>query len=234
MSFDNQFQPSHTQINFTKYEKPYEIGRIEILKGLIPSGQGRSAIDIGCGPGYFSRELSGKGWRTTAIDTDIQNIESARNYAYATHLGDASSVLSKLPENQYELVLSLEIVEHMPKSHGKHLLTEIIRVLTPHGSLIISTPNRFSPEGLGGYYWGEKIRSWGKWAAWDSTHVHIYSSLEILQLLKTRGFAMDRIIGYHYEGKLPVIGRWKLPLVKSTMFPVNRIGFNIIIECHKK
>jgi 2-polyprenyl-3-methyl-5-hydroxy-6-metoxy-1,4-benzoquinol methylase len=234
MSWKNQFQASHTPFDFTKYEKPYEIARVKIIKGLIPLGHGNNAIDIGCGPGYFSKELSRKDWRTTAIDTDAQNIESARNYAHETHLGDALSVLSEFLESQYDLVLCLEIIEHMPRFLGKKLLMEIIRVLKPHGGLIISTPNRFSLEGLYGYYWGERIRGRGKWSAWDSTHVHIYSSSEILRLLDTSEFAVDRITGYYYGGRLPVIGRYKLPLVKSTMFPLNRIGFNIMIECHKR
>jgi len=234
MSQENQFQASHTPLDFSKYEKPYEIHRVKILKDLMPSGCGKSAIDCGCGPGYFSRELSSKGWKVIAIDTDPENIESARNYAHETHLGDALSLLSEFPESQYDLVLAFEIIEHMPKPQGKNLLMEIRRVLKPHGGLRISTPNRFSPEGLAGYYWGERIKGWERWTAWDSTHVHIYSSSEILHLLGTVGFAVDRITGYYYEGSLPVIGRWKLPLVKSTVFPFNRIGFNIMIECHKR
>jgi len=234
MSSDEEFQATQTPFDLTRYESPYEINRLKIIKELIPLGHGKSAIDIGCGPGYFSRELTNKGWRTSSVDTDSENIESAGNYAHETHLGDVLSVLPEHPANQYDLALSLEIIEHMPKAQGKKLLLEINRVLKPRGRLIISTPNRFSPEGLGGYYWGEKIRGWGKWDAADSTHVHIYSSPEIIQLVKSSGFYVNKIIGYYYKGTLPLIGRWKLPLVKSAMFPLNRLGFNIILDCHKK
>jgi len=234
MSLGKKFQATHTPFDLTRYESPYEIDRLKILKELIPSGYGKRAIDIGCGPGYFSRELSNKGWRTSSVDTDSENIESAKEHAHETHLGDALSVLPELPVNHYDLALSLEIIEHMPKAHGENLLKGIFRVLKPGSRLIISTPNKLSPEGLGGYYWGEKIRGWGKWDAFDPTHVHIYSSPEILQLVKSSGFSVNKIIGYYYEGTLPLIGRWKLPLVKSTMFPLNRIGFNIILDCHKK
>lgn len=234
MPSDDQFQASHTPFDFTKYKKPYEIRRIEILSKVLASVQGETAVDIGCGPGFFSKMLASKGWSVTAIDTDRENVESAGQYAQETHLGNAPTILATFPESYYDLILALEIVEHMPKSHAADLLAEITRTLKPRGSLIISTPNRFSLEGLGGYYWGEKIRGRGKWTAWDSTHVHIYSSLEILQLLRTCGFAIDRITGYHYEGRFPVIGRLRLPLVKSTVFPLNRLGFNVIIECHKR
>ena len=229
----NIFKASHTPFNFKNYESSFELNRINILKNLIPVGNGKTAIDIGCGPGYFSKELTNKNWRTTSIDTDPENIKIAKNYAHETHLGDALDILSNLSESQYDLVLCLELIEHMPKPQGEKLLMRIIRLLKPHGKLIISTPNKFSLEGLGGYYWGEKIRGWGKWTAWDASHVYIYSSMEIQKILKMCGFVIDRITGYYYEGRFPVIGQWKLPLVKTTRFPFNRLGFNTIIECHK-
>ena len=233
MHSDQGFKPSHTAFDISKYGKPYELERSKIIEALIPLGHCKSAIDIGCGPGYFSKVLSDKNWQTVAIDTDSKNIENAAKNAIETHLGDAMSVLTKLPENNYGLVLALEIIEHMPKARAELLLKQIIRVLMPNGRLIISTPNRFSPEGLGGYYWGEKIRRQGRWYAWDKTHVYIYSSCEIVRLLRDVGFYIDRVTGYHYEGRLPLIGRWGLPIVKSTIFPLNSIGFNVILECHK-
>jgi len=97
-----------------------------------------------------------------------------------------------------------------------------------------TSPQPSIPEGFGGYYWGEKIRGWRKWDAWDKTHVHIYSSLELLRLMKEAGFGVDRITGYYYEGLLPLIGRWRLPLTSTTRFPLNRLGFKIIVECHTR
>ena len=189
MMTTDQSQASHTPSDPREYESPYELNRVRILRSLLPSGHGRSAVDIGCGPGLFSRELSIKGWRTASIDTDRENIERAEDYVDETHLGDALGILSQLRESQYDLALCLELIEHMPRKRGEDLLVGILRVLKPGGSLILSTPNRFSPEGLGGYYWGEKIGGWGKWDAWDSTHIHIYSSLEIFSPLKIRRLA---------------------------------------------
>jgi 2-polyprenyl-3-methyl-5-hydroxy-6-metoxy-1,4-benzoquinol methylase len=231
---DNKYQPSGTAFDLTKYDCRYETGRLGILRAIMPPGQGKRAIDLGCGPGYFSCELATRGWETLSVDTDSKNIANAKKYAHDARQGDALSVLKELQEDHYDLVLALEIIEHMPKTHGMSLLAAIRRVLKPGGKLILSTPNRYSPEGLGGYYWGEKIRGWGKWTAYDPTHIHIYSSSEILGVLGAGGFAVEKITGYFYEGRLPLIGRWKLPLTKSTAFPLNRFGFNIILECRKK
>jgi len=233
MPVDKKFQASNTPFDLTRYDCPYEVERIRILKAIMTSGQGKSAIDIGCGPGYFSRELTTNGWKTLSVDTDSQNIEHTKKHAHETLTGDALSVLPKLKENQYDLALALEIIEHMPKAQGKLLVSEINRILKPGGKLILSTPNRHSPEGLGGYYWGEKIRGWEKWTAYDPTHVYIYSASEIVRLIELSGFSVARITGYFYEGRLPLIGHWKLPLMKSTRFPLNRVGFNTILECYK-
>jgi 2-polyprenyl-3-methyl-5-hydroxy-6-metoxy-1,4-benzoquinol methylase len=233
MHSTSKFSPTNTPFDFTKYDTPYEVDRIEIIKAMIPAGQAKRAIDVGCGPGYFSKVLSNKGWTTTAIDTSSVNIESAKTYAAETHEGDAISVLSKIPSSHYDFAISLEVIEHMPKRLGQKLIEQLSRVLKRDGKLVISTPNKLSPEGLGEYYWGEKVLG-RTWNAWDSTHVYIYSSWEIVRVLKTSGLAVDQITGYYYKGRLPVIGYWSLPMKSSSVFPFNRLGFDIILKCHKK
>jgi 2-polyprenyl-3-methyl-5-hydroxy-6-metoxy-1,4-benzoquinol methylase len=217
----------------SKYQDPYEIRRTRIVERLIPQGSGDKALDVGCGTGHFCKVLTDRGWETTAIDSDSASIVPARAHARETHVGDAAAVLSKLPGNQYGLVLALEIVEHMPQADAEELLDWIHRVLKPKGRLILSTPNRLSMQGLGGYHWKEKIRRQERWTAWDPTHVRIYSSSEILRLVKSKRFVVDGITGYHYEGTLPLIGHFRFPFVTSRVFPFNRFGFNIIIECRK-
>jgi 2-polyprenyl-3-methyl-5-hydroxy-6-metoxy-1,4-benzoquinol methylase len=233
MKRTQEFKPSHTPLDFSHYETEWEVARIRIIEELLPPGQGKQALDIGSGNGFFSKLLSSKSWKVTAIDTDESNLESAKEYAVHTHLGDAVDVLTDLPSSRYDFATALEIIEHMPKTRGEMLLQKILRVLKKNGKLLLSTPNRHSPEGLGGYYWSEKIRG-KKWNAWDDTHVHNYTSSEILQLLKSCGFAIDRMTGYYYGGRLPVIHDFRLPLTKSAKFPLNRLGFDIIVECHKK
>jgi len=228
-----QYEPARTPLTFAKYEDPYERERAGIIAALIPAGDGDLAVDVGCGPGFFSRLLAVRGWRPTAIDSEPRNLESAARFAAVTEEGDAVRVLRGLPDGRYGLVVAFEIIEHMPRPRGEELAAEARRILRPGGRLILSTPNRLSPQGLGGYYWDQKIRRRRTWRAWDETHVHIYSSREIRRLLVRQGFVVDRTTGYYYEGSLPFVGRWKLPLVKTARFPLSRFGFDQILECHR-
>lgn len=229
-----QFQFPRTPIDDAKYARgEYEPGRVRLLESLIPDGVGRKAIDLGCGSGYFCQVLNRKEWSVLAVDTAPENIANAGRFAVEARVGDAGRVLSDLPDGEASLVLALELIEHMPKPYGQALLREIRRVLEPGGGLLLSTPNRHSPEGLSGYYWGEKLRGWGRWMAGDPTHVHIYTSAEIVRLLRECGFAVERQIGYWYEGLLPLSGRWRLPLASSSRFPFNRIGYNLMLKCRR-
>jgi len=233
MSNGEEFQATHTPFELSKYEGAYEAGRVEILSSLIPDGRNRFAVDVGCGPGFYSKLLASRGFATTSIDTDAANLASASQFAAETLQGDAVDVLARLPAEKYQLALALEIIEHMPKSRGETLLERLHRLLAIGGKLLLSTPNRLSPEGLAGYYWNEKLRRKAIWKAWDPTHVHIYTSFEIIRLLRVKGFAVERATGYDYHLPLPRLGRVKLWLSRSSAFPLNRLGFNLILECVK-
>ena len=224
---------SFTSMNLSKYQTPYETHRSKIITELIPSGERRSALDIGCGPGYYSSILLDKGWNVTAIDVDPKNIDAVKTIATETFLGDAHRILLEQPERKYDLVIALEIIEHLSKGDGEILLGDIRRVLKPEGVLLISTPNKFSPEGLVEHYYAEKIMGRRKWTAWDDTHRYIYSSCEIIKLLNLTKLSVTKTIGYWYNVWLPFVGQWGLPILASTRFPLNHLGFNVIIECHK-
>ncbi len=233
MSDNEKFQYSHTPVNIEKYKNnKFEVTRSRIIESMIPDGQNKNAIDIGAGPGYFSSILKSRNWKTTAIDTDPENIENLKKIINQAILGDAISELSHLEPDSYDLVLALELIEHMPRELGEKLLKLIYKTLVPGGALLISTPNKLSPEGLGGYYVEEKLRG-KKWYAWDHTHIYIYSSFEIIRLLKSFGFSVSRVTGYWYEGDLPFGIHWRLPIESTARAPFNVFGYNIIIECTK-
>lgn len=227
---EDVFVPTATPFARSKYAREYERGRTRLIESLIGNGEGASALDIGCGPGHFTRILSEKGWRVTAVDTDPQNLEQTRPFAAEVRQGDALSFLAGEP-GSYDLALALELIEHVPRSQGDELLRRLHSVLRPGGTLILSTPNRWSLEGLGGYYWGERMRRWGRWDAWDPTHVHIYSSREIARAVRSAGFQVTDRCGYWYRGHVPFLGTRTMPIQpEQRRWPWNRLGFDVVVR----
>lgn len=204
-----------------KYENSqYERGRVDLIRDLIPRGPG-NAVDLGCGSGFFSRMLKDRGWMVTAVDMEVSNVENAKRFAESGIVGDVTSSLRNL--KNMDFALALEIIEHLDDPEAFLAAARS----ACHGRLLLSTPNRMSPEGWVGLYWGERLRNWGTWNAWDPTHTRIFTASEMISMLRKTGWKPKEIVGYWYKADKYI----SLPLKRSSRFPLNRIGFNTIVLC---
>ena len=217
-----------------RYRSPFVAGRAQQIEALLPDGGGDDALELGCGPGHFTRLLRARRWKPTSVDLEPAHLESAAVAAEATLLGDVLEVAKSLPAGRFGLVLALEIIEHLALPGGVELLAHAHRVLRDGGWLVLSTPNRWSLEGLMGYYVEEKLRRGERWQAWDPSHLHVYSSREILALARRAGFSIEAVRGYWYATEIPRLGRVRLPLQASARAPLNRLGFNVAFRARKR
>ena len=206
----------------SKYSATYEQRRLAILRGHISEGQGDSALDLGCGSGFISEILLSLGWSVTAVDLHPENVSRAKEKGAKAIQGDAVGACRSLAEQSYGFICATELIEHLDENDRVDLLRETWRLARPGARLLLSTPNRMSPQGLYGYYYAELIRG-VPFKAWDDTHQRIYSSFEILASLRRAGWRTLKTVGYHYQGRI------SLPVDVSYRFPLNRFGFNTII-----
>jgi len=106
--------------------------------------EGKTVLDIACGSGYGSHILKVQGKAKKVIGVDLS--AKAVIHASKEHKETAVDFLRGTIDNiafhqaQFDVVVSLETIEHVRNCEGT--LAEIYRVLTPGGTLIISTPNR--------------------------------------------------------------------------------------------
>lgn len=102
---------------------------------------GKKAADVGCGAGLLAEPLARLGAAVTAVDAAPENIAAARIHAEGQGLdidyrvGSADSL-----SGGYDLVTSLEVVEHVRDPRG--FVAGLADALAPGGLLILSTPNR--------------------------------------------------------------------------------------------
>src|SRR5260370_31727248 len=142
----------------TKYSSPYEQQRMAIVRGLIPEGQGDTALDLGCGCGFISEMLVGRGWSVTAVDLHPENVNRAKQKVAKAIQGDAVGVSRSLEDRHYGFICALELIEHMDEDDRVGVLRETRRLARRGARLLLSTPNKMSPEGLYGDYYKELIR----------------------------------------------------------------------------
>jgi len=98
--------------------------------------EGHRVLDIACGTGYGLSVLRERVSAVVGVDFDITAIADAKTRANVL-LGDGR----KLPFRNacFDAVVSFETIEHM--DNRDRFVSEIARVLTDSGILILSTPN---------------------------------------------------------------------------------------------
>ena len=222
-----------TTFDLDRYHNPFVAGRVEQIERLLPSCGGGRILELGCGPGFFTRLLRSRGWRVTVVDLQPAHLTLAAPAAEDVLCGDVLATAATLPSARFEAVVALEIIEHLTEDAGAELLRHAYRVLAPGGWLMLSTPNRWSPEGLAGHYIGDRLLRRGRWQAWDPSHQHVYSSLEILRLVRRSGFAIEGVRGFWYSMDVPRLGRVGRSHVSAGRFPWNRFGFNIALRARR-
>jgi 2-polyprenyl-3-methyl-5-hydroxy-6-metoxy-1,4-benzoquinol methylase len=96
-------------------------------------------LDVGCGPGTFIGNYLND-IECLGIDVSAPQIDYAnRRYGTAEHRF-STRVLSGIDE-RFDAVTLIEMVEHLAPADARRLLAEVRGLLSPHGRLVVTTPN---------------------------------------------------------------------------------------------
>jgi len=106
---------------------------------------GLRALDIGCGGGLVSEPMARLGFEVTGVDAAPRNVGVARAHAEQVGLaidyrGATAEALLAAGEGPFDLVLNMEVIEHVPDPGA--YLRDTARLIAPGGLMILATLNR--------------------------------------------------------------------------------------------
>lgn len=103
--------------------------------------RGKKALDCCCGLGWGAYLLSSKAQSVIGLDLDMDSLKFAADALRDEHLHLICGDALHLPfvEESFDLVTSMESLEHFSREDGENLLLELRRVLKRCGLLIGST-----------------------------------------------------------------------------------------------
>jgi 2-polyprenyl-3-methyl-5-hydroxy-6-metoxy-1,4-benzoquinol methylase len=151
--------------------------RLEHLRaGVCP---GDRALDLGCGDGLFTEELA----RTGAAATGADVAQAALDRARARHPQldfRLAQIDGPLPfdDGSFDVVWASEVIEHVADT--ARWLSELRRVMSPGGRLLLTTPNHPRAFLL--------VRGIERYSNPLSDHLHLYTRHSMHGLLNEFGF----------------------------------------------
>jgi len=113
----------------------------ELMFSLLPNGNQKKLLDVGCGIGTITLELQKKGFQVTGIDFSEVAIDKCLQSGLDVILSDVDKDGLKFPDRSFDIVWAADIIEHV--FDPMFLLDEINRVLKDDGLVIMSIPNNF-------------------------------------------------------------------------------------------
>jgi 2-polyprenyl-3-methyl-5-hydroxy-6-metoxy-1,4-benzoquinol methylase len=182
-----------------------------MISRYLPADRSAAILDIGCGHGVMVYFLTAAGYtNVSGVDVSREQVDLASQLGVANvFCSPALDYARGLPSGSLDVVLLLDILEHLEPQELFDLTDEIYRILRPGGMCLIHVPNA---EGL--------LGMWVRYG--DLTHVQAFTRVSMKQLLATVGFS--RIESYEEE---PVIR--DLPsAVRRVMWSIGTIPLRLV------
>jgi len=112
---------------------PHVVAKGDLLMTMVPADV-RTIVDVGCGDGYLTHRLAQR-WSVTGVERSAVALAKLRCPTV-----QASADALPLPDRSADLLLSSEVLEHLPEGVYERALAEMERVAARW--LIVSVPYR--------------------------------------------------------------------------------------------
>lgn len=172
-------------MNDQKQHWYYDFVRKEIAP-LLPQFSGE-VLEVGCGCGSTLAWLkeTGRAGHVSGIELSAEPAEIAFGRLDKVYQGDADLHLQNLPAESQDLVLCLDVLEHLQDPW--QTLMQVYRLVRPGGSIIVSLPN------VRHYRVTLPLLFKGQWnyseaGILDKTHLRFFSRDSALDMVSRAGF----------------------------------------------
>ncbi|WP_340693123.1 bifunctional 2-polyprenyl-6-hydroxyphenol methylase/3-demethylubiquinol 3-O-methyltransferase UbiG [Hyphomonas sp.] len=170
--------------------------------------EGLRLLDIGCGGGLVCEPMARLGARVTGVDASEANIKTALTHAREQGLeidyraGTAEGLIDS-GEAPFDIVLNLEVVEHVADAH--QFLIDTASLVRPGGLMIVASLNRTAKALATAVIGAEYILGWLPRGTHDWSK--FVTPEEVRTALHAAGMQPEPATGVSYK---PLSGSWAL------------------------
>jgi len=189
-------EESWRRLSTRKHDARWHQGRQQLIERAVarlrlpPSGL---VLDVAGGDGFYSSIVaSSTGGRLVTMDMSEDGSAAAYAAGHTAVRGDTLHL--PFADHVADITVAFEILGYFGRVDAYRIIEELYRVTKPGGTLLLSTPNRYSLEswkGLARYLVDGSV-----WNAGGISYVTIYSRRALFSLLRHR-FDVQACYGYY-------------------------------------
>lgn len=164
--------------------------RVKMLVDPLKSGD--SILELGCGTGYFTKELAKLDIHVTAIDVSPELIDQAKETIRSDHVTFAiqNAYQMDFANECFHAVIGSSVLHHLDINKA---ISEIYRVLKTGGTIAFTEPNMLNPQiAL------QKNIPYLKRKLGDSPDETAFFRWKIRKLLKINGFKQIEVTPFDF------------------------------------
>ena len=151
----------------------------KVLRAIGKEGQASlRVLDVGCAGGAFPKAAADLGSSVIGIEPSAWLCEQGKEH-YGLDLRPGLLTEQQLPDKSFDIVTMWDVLEHLTQP-GENL-DEIHRLLKPHGTLVVSTPDYDSLA-------RKFLRD--TWPFYLNVHLFYFTRRTLAALLKKHGFEL--------------------------------------------
>jgi 2-polyprenyl-3-methyl-5-hydroxy-6-metoxy-1,4-benzoquinol methylase len=165
---------------------------------------GMRVLELGCGSGYFTRELARSRANIVAIDVSPELLEIARSNCSAPNVQYQIQNAHALsyPDSEFDSIVGSSVLHHL---EFEKALYDVYRVLKPEGTIYFTEPNMLNPQIA-----IQKNIPWVKRKLGDSPDETAFFRWPLQRLLEQTGYRDVRIDPFdflHPKTPAPLVDR---------------------------
>jgi dolichol-phosphate mannosyltransferase len=158
-------------------------------------------LDIGCGSSVIIQSLN----NAVGMDVNLGKLRFLRRFGIPLLRGSAFAL--PFSDSSFDCVISSQVIEHI--AYDETLFSELWRVLTPGGTLIIGTPDYATR----GWRIIEPIYGHLIPGGYHDEHITHYTRESLSRILSRHGFEAEESA---YVVRSELIMRWRKPIAAAT------------------
>lgn len=164
--------------------------RVEMLTKHIKKED--TVLELGCGTGYFTREILHTNAKVVAIDISPDLLNVARETISSENVTfvEENAYQMSFRDNQFDAVIGSSVLHHLDIEKA---IAEIHRVMKPNGIVAFTEPNMMNPQIA-----MQKNIPWLKRKLGDSPDETAFFRWQIIKLLKKNNFRNIEVVPFDF------------------------------------